>query len=82
MGITIIIVTASNGSCKRVCNKVAILKDGKVLECGDTEDLFLNSFRVFKELLGEEEVVPNSGVNIKLFFPKEFSNGLYNNFYG
>ena len=28
-----------------------------------------------KELLGEEEVVPNSGVNIKLFFPKEFSNG-------
>ena len=27
-----------------------------------------------KELLGEEDVVPNSGVNIKLYFPKDSSN--------
>ena len=74
-GNTIIIVTHQMEVVKEVCNKVAILKDGKVLECGDTEELFLNHSECLKELLGEEEVVPNSGVNIKLFFPKEFSNG-------
>ena len=75
LGITIIIVTHQMEVVKEVCNKVAILKDGKVLEYGDTEELFLNHSECLKELLGEEEVVPNSGVNIKLFFPKEFSNG-------
>ena len=75
LGITIIIVTHQMEVVKEVCNKVAILKDGKVLECGDTEELFLNHSECLKELLGKEEVVPNSGVNIKLFFPKEFSNG-------
>lgn len=75
LGITIIIVTHQMEVVKEVCNKVAILKGGKVLECGDTEELFLNHPESLKELLGEEEVVPNSGVNIKLFFPKEFSNG-------
>ena len=37
LGITIIIVTHQMEVVKEVCNKVAILKDGKVLECGDTE---------------------------------------------
>jgi len=73
LGITIIIVTHQMEVVKEVCNKVAILKDGKVLEYGDTEELFLNHSECLKELLGKEEVVPNSGVNIKLFF---------NNFYG
>ena len=75
LGITIVVVTHQMEVVKEVCNKVAILKNGKVLECGDTEELFLNHSECLKELLGEEEVVPNSGVNIKLFFPKEFSNG-------
>ena len=74
LGITIIIVTHQMEVVKEVCNKVAVLKDGRVLECGDTEDLFLNHPQSLKELLGEDEVVPSSGVNIKLFFPKEFSN--------
>ena len=60
---------------KEICSKVAILEGGKVIECGDTEELFLNHPKSLKELLGEEEVVPSTGVNIKLFFPKEFSNG-------
>lgn len=75
LGITIIIVTHQMEVVKEVCSKVAILKGGKVLECGDTEELFLTHPESLKELLGEDEVVPNSGVNIKLFFPKEFSNG-------
>ena len=74
LGITIIIVTHQMEVVKEVCNKVAILKDGKVLECGDTEELFLNHPKALKELLGEEDVVPNSGVNIKLYFPKDSSN--------
>lgn len=75
LGITIVIVTHQMEVVKEICSKVAILEGGKVIECGDTEELFLNHPKSLKELLGEEEVVPSTGVNIKLFFPKEFSNG-------
>ena len=74
LGITIVIVTHQMEVVKDVCSKVAILKGGRVQECGDTEELFLNHPKALKELLGEEDVVPNSGVNIKLYFPKDSSN--------
>ena len=74
LGITIVIVTHQMEVVKDVCSKVAILKGGEVQECGDTEELFLNHPKALKELLGEEDVVPNSGVNIKLYFPKDSSN--------
>ncbi len=75
LGITIVIVTHQMEVVKEICSKVAILEGGRVIECGETEELFLNHPKSLKELLGEEEVVPSTGVNIKLFFPKEFSNG-------
>ncbi len=59
---------------KEICTKVAILKKGEILECGKVEELFLNHTKSLKELLGEDEVLPSKGVNIKLFFPKEDSN--------
>lgn len=74
LGITIVIVTHQMEVVKDVCSKVAILKGGEVQECGDTEELFLNHPKALKELLGEEDLVPNSGVNIKLYFSKDSSN--------
>ncbi|GIM30447.1 methionine import ATP-binding protein MetN [Clostridium polyendosporum] len=74
LGITIIIVTHQMEVVKEVCEKVAILEGGKVLEVGNVEELFLKHTKALKNLLGEEEILPNQGVNIKLFFPKDNSD--------
>lgn len=74
LGITIIIVTHQMEVVKEVCEKVAILEGGKVLEVGNVEELFLKHTRALKNLLGEEEILPDQGVNIKLFFPKDNSD--------
>ncbi len=68
LGITIIIVTHQMEVVKEICQRVAIMEIGK------TEDLFLKNSKVLKSLIGEEEVLPNEGINIRLFFPKDNSN--------
>jgi D-methionine transport system ATP-binding protein len=74
LGITIIIVTHQMEVVKEVCERVAILEGGEVLEVGHVEDLFLRHTKALKNLLGEEEVLPNEGVNIKILFPKDNSH--------
>lgn len=74
LGITIIIVTHQMEVVKEICQRVAIMENGQVMAIGKTEDLFLKNSKVLKSLIGEEEVVPNEGINIRLFFPKDNSN--------
>ncbi len=59
---------------KEICQRVAIMENGQVMAIGKTEDLFLKNSKVLKSLIGEEEVLPNEGINIRLFFPKDNSN--------
>ncbi len=75
LGITIVIVTHQMEVIKEACTKVALMDGGKVTDVGDVEELFLNPSENMKKLLGEEEVLPEEGVNIKILFPKEFSEG-------
>lgn len=75
LGITIVIVTHQMEVVKEVCSKVALTDKGRVNDVGNVEELFLNPSSNMKKLLGEEEVLPKRGVNIKIFFPKEFSQG-------
>ena len=42
LGLTIIIIAHQMSVIERVCNKVAILSDHKVVECGDVAEVFLN----------------------------------------
>ncbi|MCQ2772679.1 MAG: methionine ABC transporter ATP-binding protein [Bacilli bacterium] len=70
MGITIIIVTHQMEVIKSACKRIAILKDGNLLEVGETDDLFLSSSSALKTLVVEDEIVPTTGRNIKLYFPK------------
>ena len=58
---------------KEVCDRIAILNDGILQEEGYTDELFTNSSIAMKELTDEEEIVPVTGVNIKISFPKESS---------
>lgn len=71
--ITIVIITHQMEVVKEACNKVALLEDGQVKACGAVEELFLKPNEELERLIGEEELLPRTGLNIKLFFPKEFS---------
>lgn len=74
LGITIIIVTHQMEVVKEICERVAIMEGGQVMAVGKTEDLFLKNSKSLKALIGEEEILPSEGINIRLFFPKDNSN--------
>jgi len=42
LGLTIIIIAHQMSVIERICNKVAILSEHKVVECGDVSEVFLN----------------------------------------
>lgn len=73
MGITIVMVTHQMEVVKSICNRMLLLDKGKVQTIGNTDKLFLESPNSIKLLLGEEETLPLSGINIKLFFSDENS---------
>lgn len=73
LGITVIIVTHQMEVIKEACTKVALMEGGRVIQAGKVEEVFLNPTQEMENLLGEEDVLPIEGVNIKIFFPKELS---------
>lgn len=73
LGITIVIVTHQMEVIKEVCTRVSLMERGRVVQSGRVEDIFLNPSKEMQYLLGEEDVLPQEGINIKLFFPKELS---------
>ena len=74
LNITIIIVTHQMDVIKQICSRVAIMEGGKVLEIGDTEELFLHNSKNLQKLIGEDDIVLPGGTNIRILFPKEISN--------
>ena len=74
LNITIIMVTHQMEVIKQICERVAIMEGGEVLEIGDTEELFLQNSKNLQKLVGEEDVVLPQGTNIRILFPKEISN--------
>ena len=74
LGITIIIVTHQMEVIKQVCTRTAIMDAGKVLEVGDTQEIFLKNNKPLRKLLGEENTVLPSGCNLKLLFTNDRSN--------
>jgi len=74
LGITIVVVTHQMEVIKEVCERVALLDGGEIKAEGKAEDLFLKPGTSLKKFLGEEdELLPDDGVNIKLFFPSNSS---------
>ena len=74
LNITIIMVTHQMEVIKQICSRAAIMEGGKVLEIGDTEELFLQNSKNLQKLVGEEDIVLPKGTNIRIIFPKEISN--------
>lgn len=74
LGITIVMVTHQMEVIKQICTRTAIMDGGKVLEIGQTEDIFLNNNKPLRKLLGEENIVLPNGINLKLLFTDDMSN--------
>ena len=71
--ITIIVVTHQMEVIKEICNKFILLEGGEIKSSGITEEVFIRPTKEMERLIGEEELLPNTGYNIKIFFPKEIS---------
>ena len=74
LGITIVLVTHEMDAIKSVANRAALLSGGKVIASDDIVGLFLHPNEKMREFLGEEEMLPLVGVNIRLFFPPNVAN--------
>ncbi|MBQ7992175.1 MAG: methionine ABC transporter ATP-binding protein [Solobacterium sp.] len=75
MGITIIVVTHQMEVVKQICERVAFIKDGTVIAEGRPEDLFVRPSKEVKAFLQEESGhLPETGVNVQLFFTNESSD--------
>ena len=53
---------------KEICQRIAIMKDGKILDIGNTKDLFLSNNEALKTIIDDIDVIPNINHNIKLYF--------------
>ncbi len=73
LDITIIVVTHQMEVVKEICNKFILLEGGEIKSIGNTHELFIRPTGEMKTLMGEEELLPSTGYNIKIFFPKEIS---------
>ncbi len=71
LNITIVLVTHEMEVVKQIAQKALLLEHGNIIGLDDTEELFLKPDEKMKHFLGENEVVPQDGVNIKLYFPKD-----------
>lgn len=68
LGLTVVVVAHQMSVVKQICNKMAILSKGIIVEEGNVGDIFLDYPVVLQELLGESnyEFLPKQGINIKI----------------
>lgn len=72
--ITIVVVTHQMEVVKDICENITLLEVGVVKAQGKASELFLKPGVSLRKFLGEDdEILQEEGVNIKIFFPKSFS---------
>ncbi len=72
--ITIVVVTHQMEVVKDICENITLLEGGVIKAQGKSSELFLKPGVSLRKFLGEDDdVLPYDGVNIKIFFPKSFS---------
>ena len=73
LGVTIVLVTHEMEVVKTLCQEAAFMEQGEVLKSGAIEDLFLLPDPKMREFLRENEILPESGLNIRIYFPKNIA---------
>ncbi len=74
LGIAIVLVTHQMEVVKHIAQKAVLLEHGKIIGAGQTQELFLKPDEKMLAFLGENEInesLPTTGVNVKLYYPKE-----------
>ena len=71
LGITIVLVTHEMEVVKSIANRAILLQGGVITNFGSIVELFLNPDENMKNFLREDEILPDNGVNIKIFFPPD-----------
>lgn len=66
--LTVIVVAHQMEVVRKVCNKMALLKDGELITNGEVTDVFMNEPKELRELLGKDdnEILPDDGINLKI----------------
>lgn len=73
LDLTIVIVTHQMEVVKRACNRMLLLDGGITQGIGKTDALFLAPTPNLRKLIEDEFTLISSGVNIRLWFPREIS---------
>lgn len=69
INITIIVVTHQMEVVKKLCQRVSFIKDGKLVQEGKPEELFVMPNKDIRNFLGETtDLLPKEGRNLRLFF--------------
>lgn len=72
LGITIVIVTHQMSVVQKVCNRISILEDGKIVEQDEVKNLFLKRPPAMQRLLGQENMdLPPEGINLQISYQVE-----------
>jgi D-methionine transport system ATP-binding protein len=74
LGITVVLVTHEMGVVKNAASRALLLEHGQIIGFGDIESLFLKPDEKMRKFLGEEDILPSHGVNIRLYFPSTISD--------
>ncbi len=73
LNVTIVLVTHEMEVVKRLCKEAAFMENGAILKSGTIEELFLTPNQKMREFLGENEILPESGLNIRIYFPENIA---------
>lgn len=71
LGISVVLVTHEMEVVKEIAQRAVLLDHGQIIGSGQIHELFLKPNEKMREFLGESDFLPDTGVNIKLFFPKQ-----------
>lgn len=71
LGISVVLVTHEMEVVKEIAQRAVLLDHGQIIGSGQIHELFLKPNEKMREFLGESDFLPETGVNIKLFFPKQ-----------
>ncbi len=71
LGISVVLVTHEMEVVKEIAQRAVLLEHGRIIGSGQIHELFLKPNEKMREFLGESDFLPSSGVNVKLYFPKE-----------
>jgi D-methionine transport system ATP-binding protein len=75
LGITIIVVTHQMSVLRRSCEEISILENGKIVESGLVEDIFLRQPKALSNIIGDKDLnLPETGINIKILLSEKLAD--------